>query len=185
MIHKTIFDKGFRMSEGDFEYNYHKSLTDKLDNSKKSFDQNSINEIVLWKVSRYVDIKSNVLKLINSIDIESTKIDKEKTAKILEELLLTKGIQLPMASTILRFKNKQIYQIIDQRVFRIIYKGEKLKLKTYPSTKNIQLQIELYFSYLQDLKVVCKKLNIPFSDSDRILFMADKRINKDLPLDNY
>jgi hypothetical protein len=90
-----------------------------------------------------------------------------------------------MASTILRFRNKNIYQIIDQRVYRIIYKDEKLKLKTHPSDKNVSDQIELYFKYLRDLKVVCEKLEIPFDKSDRILFMADKRINKDFSLDNY
>ena len=35
------------------------------------------------------------------------------------------------------------------------------------------------------LKKVCKKLNIEFIKSDRILFMADRRIIKDFPLDNY
>jgi hypothetical protein len=112
-------------------------------------------------------------------------LDIEKTRKLLITLIQKKGIQLPMASTILRFKNKNIYQIIDQRVYRIIYKGEKLKLKTHPNDKNLNDQIELYIKYLHDLTKVCKELSIPFDKSDRILFMADKRINKDISLDNY
>ncbi len=90
-----------------------------------------------------------------------------------------------MASTILRFKNRNIYQIIDQRVFRIIYIDKKLKLKAHPSEKNLNSQIDLYLQYLKDLTEICEKLKIPFEKSDRILYMADKRINKDIPLENY
>lgn len=83
-----------------------------------------------------------------------------------------------MASTILRYRNPNIYQIIDQRVYRVIYKNQILELNTYPSEKNLNFQIELYIKYLYDLSDICIDLKIPFDKSDRILFMADKRINK-------
>ena len=51
--------------------------------------------------------------------------------------------------------------------------------------KNLNYQIDLYIKYLKDLTEVCKKLEIPFDKSDRILFMADKRINKGNALENY
>ena len=35
-----------------------------------------------------------------------------------------------------------------------------------------------YIKYLCDLSAICTDLKIPFDKSDRILFMADKRINK-------
>ena len=89
-----------------------------------------------------------------------------------------------MASTILRFKNPKIYQIIDQRVFRIIY-GEKLNLGYNQNNKRTEEQINIYLKYLTYLREVSIKLNIKFELSDRILFMADKRINKDVSLDNY
>ncbi|MEB2776989.1 hypothetical protein SYJ56_16855 [Algoriphagus sp. D3-2-R+10] len=160
-------------------------MTLKLDKVATLFDQNIINEIVLWKINRYAHIDNDTLNLINDININSHELDINLTQKILKSLLKTKGIQLPMASTILRFKNKNIYQIIDQRVYRIIYKEKKLKLKTHSNDKNVNDQIELYFQYLKDLKDICDKHKIPFDKSDRILFMADKRINKDLKLDNY
>ncbi|SFB86234.1 hypothetical protein [Kaistella jeonii] len=75
-----------------------------------------------------------------------------------------------MASTILRFKNPSVYQIIDQRVYRFIY-GQNLPL--YFS--NAQKQIELY---LDKLKGVCEKKNIDFTLSDRILYQMDKHHNK-------
>ncbi|HNW54161.1 MAG TPA: hypothetical protein PKN21_07825, partial [Bacteroidales bacterium] len=104
---------------------------------------------------------------------------------ILKALLQTKGIQLPMASTILRFRNKNVYQIIDQRVYRIINSDKKLKLNLYQNDKNLAEQVELYLNYLSDLRIFCSKQNKPFENIDRILFMADKRINKEIPLDNY
>jgi hypothetical protein len=183
--HKTVFDNDFQLVPADQEFDYQTELTIKLDNITELFDQEIINEIVLWKVNRYASVDNDTLKLLNDIDPKATELDIEKTRKILKTLIQKKGIQLAMASTILRFRNKTIYQIIDQRVYRIIYKDKKLNLKTYPNDKNIEEQIDLYFQYLKDLKNACEKLKIPFDKSDRILFMADKRINKENPLDNY
>jgi hypothetical protein len=184
-IHKTIFCKDFEITKTDFDFDYQKDLTVKLDNQSTAFDENAINEIVLWKVNRYVKIEKETLKLVNNIKTDSKELDIENTKIVLKALLQTKGIQLPMASTILRFKNPKIYQIIDQRVYRIIYEEKKLKLNTYPSEKNLNEQIELYLIYLIDLNKICDLLQIPFDKSDRILFMADRRINKDISLDNY
>ncbi len=182
---KTVLDKNFQLDKSDFEFNYQIELTKKLDNTSSSFDQNIINEIVLWKVNRYAEVENNLLTLLNSIDPNDKEIDLEKTKNILKALISKNGIQLAMASTILRFRNKNIYQIIDQRVYRIIYRGKKLKIKTYSSEKNINDQIELYVQYLKDLRSICRQLNIPFSSADRILYMADKRINNEIKLENY
>jgi hypothetical protein len=183
--HKTVYDKGFKLFESDKNFDLKNTLTTKLDNIAGKFDQQIINEIVLWKVSRYAQIDRDTLELINSVNTDSRRLDMGKTKILLKALLKTKGIQLPMASTILRFKNKKIYQIIDQRVYRVLYAGKKLKLKKHTSEKNLNEQIALYLKYLQDLSKVCKSLKIPFETSDRILFMVDRRINKDIPLDNY
>ncbi len=184
-IHKTINDPDFQLNSADLEFDYQVDLTKKLDNTSSLFNQNIINEIVLWKVNRYAHVDEETLKLINEIDPNSKLIDEAKTRQILSRLLKQKGIQLAMASTILRFRNSSIYQIIDQRVFRIIYKGRKLKINTYQNEKNLNAQIDLYLEYLKDLNAVCSKLEIAFEKSDRILFMADKRINKRIKLDNY
>ena len=183
--HKTVFDENFELKETDKTYNYQNELTQKLDNYLQLFNQDVINEIVLWKVNRFAKIDDSTLKLINDIDSNTGEINIEKTKEILKKLLLIKGIQLPMASTILRFRNNNIYQIIDQRVYRIIYEGQTLKLKTYSNEKNINEQIDIYLKYLVDLRNICDKFQISFCDSDRILYMADKRINKDLSLKNY
>ena len=121
----------------------------------------------------------------DSINKNDSEINEDKTRLVLNELLKTNGVQLAMASTILRFRNPNIYQIIDQRVYRLIYKNKILNINTYPSEKNLKFQIELYIKYLKDLKKICLNFNIPFSKSDRILFMVDKRINKKEKLINY
>ena len=91
-------------------YNYQNELTPKLDNLNTDFDQNIINEIVLWKVNRYVSLDEETLKLVNLIRKDDTEINVETTKQVLQHLLdtKTKGVQLAMASTILRFKNPDI-----------------------------------------------------------------------------
>jgi hypothetical protein len=64
-------------------------------------------------------------------------------------------------------------------------KLKNLKPETHSNDSDLKQQIKLYLQYLKDLKTVCIKLEIPFEKSDRILYMADKDINKKKPLDNY
>jgi hypothetical protein len=89
-----------------------------------------------------------------------------------------------MASTFLRFRNPRLFQIIDQRVYRLLT-GTELSLPIYNSEKNKKKICEIYFDYLKTLKTKCNELEIPFEKSDRILYNADKRINKNIKLRNY
>lgn len=155
-------------------YSYQDLLTPKLDELEGDFDQNIINEVVLWKVNRFALIEPKTLALLNLIKKEDQVLDKELTREILTNLLDKdhKGIRLAMASTILRFKNPNVYQILDQRVYRFIF-GEELKY----SLTNIEGQIKTYFEYLEKLKEVCEQNKIDFRDADRILYMMDKKYN--------
>lgn len=184
-VPKTIYDKDFNLVKEDYKLDYQNELTKKLDEDKSDFNQNRLNEIVLWKVNRYAKFEEELITALNSINPDDEQIDLEKTKHILRLLLNTKGVQLAMASTILRFRNPKIYQIIDQRVFRIIYPGKELKTTTYQNEKLIEKQIQLYITYLNDLKSACLMLNIDFNEADRILFMADRRVNEKIPLKNY
>lgn len=155
-------------------YSFQPALTDKLDAISTDFSQEIINEIVLWKVNRYAELNNETLLLLNTITKDQEDLDKELTTQILFELLQTKGIQLAMASTILRFKNPKIYQIIDQRVFRFIF-GENMP-KYF---KTIESQITLYLEYLEKLRSICLEKKINFELSDRIIYSLDKEFNKD------
>jgi thermostable 8-oxoguanine DNA glycosylase len=178
---KTIQSRDFEIKEDDSNYDYQPVLTTKLDSYLLPFNQETINEIVLWKVNRYAGISDATLLLVNQIN---EAWDEELTRNVLLALLSEKGIQLPMASTILRFKNRNKYQIIDQRVYRILY-GEELKINQQKTERSILIQIELYLKYLEDLRKVCFDLNIPFDMSDRILYNVDKRINSVERLKNW
>lgn len=159
------------------DYKFQPELTVKLDGTQSEFDQSVINEIVLWKTNRYAQLSTETLKLVNKIDPNSDAINLDLTHKVLTNLLKTKGVRLPMASTILRFRNPYIYQIIDQRVFRLLY-GYELILKTYINDKNINENINRYLDYLVELKNTCDEYQIPFTESDRIFYAYDKKVNK-------
>ena len=105
---KTVFDKGFSIQPSDIEFEYQKELTEQLDKYEGEFNQELINKIMLWKVNRYALVNTEVITLLNEIDTDLTEIDKQQTRKVLKQLLSTKGIQLAMASTLLRFRNPHV-----------------------------------------------------------------------------
>lgn len=93
-------------------FDYLSDVTDKLDKLQHSkFDINIIREITLWKLDRYVCLTDDVIEKLNTLK-SLTQLDEEKTTVVLDALLKSKGVRLPMASTYLRFINPQVYQII-------------------------------------------------------------------------
>lgn len=185
MNHNTVFDEDFEILESDKEYNYQLYLTAKLNNDTSDLDQNRLNEIVLWKLNRYAPFDKDLIEVLNSISQSTNEIDFENTKNVLRKLLNTRGVRIAMASTILRFRNPKIYQIIDQRVYRVIYKDKVLISNSYVSTASIEKDIEIYIKYLEDLRSVCKHLKIDFEEADRLLYMADRRINSEYKLSNF
>lgn len=181
----TTSDSEFSFIEEDFKFNYQQNITSYLDEFDSLFDQDLINIIVLWKINRYAQFDSQTLKLINSIKKNDKLLNLDKTRVILTFVLKTKGVQIAMASTILRFKNPKIYQIIDQRVYRLIYGKNLSNTNTNKTDINITKQIDVYLKYLIDLRLICNKQNIEFEFADRILYKADKRVNKKIKLSNY
>lgn len=176
MKHRTVSEVDIHSDEYLEKFKYQKELTPKLDQLKDDFDQAIINEIVLWKVNRYALLDKDSMQLLNRISKEDLTLDRELTIRLLEKLLGTPGIRLPMASTILRYKNPNLYQIIDQRVYRVINQ-EELKLP-----RRVEDQISLYLNYLNRLRQVCDAKKILFAESDRILYVLDKELNKDIKL---
>ena len=175
---KTIFD--IEITNEDLQnvnYKYQLELTSKLDGLDDDFNQEIINEIVLWKVNRYSFLDDETFSVLNKINKVDLVLHIELTTEILTKLLNTKGIQLAMASTILRFKNPNIYQIIDQRVYRFIY---GIEMPKYFSS--IEKQIDFYIEYLQKLKQVCIEKGIDFNLSDRIIYELDKLHNKEIKI---
>lgn len=157
------------------EYKYQPILTKKLDSLKGDFTETTLLEIVLWKVNRYPEIKEGFLQELNSLRDE---YDDAHARSLFKKLLVQKGFDLPMASTLFRFAFPNRFQIIDQRVYRFIMPGEDCLNIPH----NIDKKIELYFEYLTKLRQVCEETGIPFEKSDRILYQLDKIYNKEIQL---
>ncbi len=170
------------LHENDFKYDYNPDLTNELDNIKEDFNEDIINKIALWKLNRYPRLTDELIRRLNKIGDDGGH--KEEHKKLLIELLGCSGVQLPMASTFLRFKNPKLFQIINQHVYRPLT-GTELSLPLSNSERNREKICQFYFRYLEDLEKKCRELDIPFEKADRILYKADKRINKDVKLKNY
>ena len=151
-------------------------MTKRLDVLDEPFTQEILNEIVLWKVNRYASFGSRKIEQQNEISLTQTELDVEATKDILNQLLAIAGVKLPVASTILRFKNSNIYQIVDRRAYRVFY-GH-----SYPSSSVLAKNIDLYLKYLADLRIAADKYDIPFKFMDRYLYQLDKKLNKDFPI---
>ena len=154
-------------------FNYQKKLTDDLDElSDKEFTKEIIHEIVLWKVNRYPYLTIDVIDDLNTL-IKLKPGEHKKGEKVIGKLLEIKGIDLPMASTILRFRNPQVFQIIDKRAYRSLY-GKKLSI--YGSSSQSK-KISTYLDYLDKLCEICKSKKLEFFFIDRLLYQFDKENN--------
>ena len=133
-----------------------------------------INEIVLWKMNRRPQVTEELIDaifLLKEIKTPLQILTDEKTAKVVEKLLQTKGMQLPMASTVLHFYYPEIFPIIDQRAYRELYAMD------YPKTMTkIPMLTELYLKYIKDCweyqQEKCPE--IAFSQIDKVLYQLDK-----------
>jgi hypothetical protein len=161
------------------DYTYQPKLTEtlkKVKNKNYRVTQSVINEIVLWKVDRYAELDQESLDRLNAPEMMQKTLDIDFTTIVLKSLLSISGIRLPMASTILRFRNPDIYQIIDQRAYRMVYPKKVLK-----HSNNVDNQIALYLDYLEKLGKICEEnTNWDFRNIDRILYLKDKEFNKKL-----
>lgn len=156
------------------DYSIYPNLTQKLDRSDWNFSQELINEIVLWKIARYVEIPPNAFEALNGL--RDLRVGQHRNAEpVLCSLLGCAGVRLPMASTILRFANPDVFQIYDRHICRAIW-GTCEKV----APKNPSEAVQKYWSFLDDLSVQCGQLGISFRNADRILFEFDKAVNPPL-----
>lgn len=159
------------------KYAYQEFLTKVLDKSYDPFDEHLINKIALWKVNRYYRLDDSLLNQINYLK-DLKKGEHRKAEKVIEDMLGVPGVDIAMASTILRFRNPETFQIIDKRAYRMVF-GEPLKL--YHSTKSAT-KIDTYFKYMDALIKISKNLHVEFQLLDRLLYQADIEENRGLNL---
>jgi len=155
------------------DYDYQPDLTRKLDAlAVTPFDQAVVNEIVLWKVNRYAPLQTDALDALNELAQAKPKTHRQTAAQV-AQLLDQSGVDLPMASTLLRFQNPKVFQIIDRHAYRAVTGDD------YPlySASGVQRKIDVYFQYLDDLFALADTKSVPFHELDRILYIFDKQQN--------
>jgi hypothetical protein len=155
------------------DYRYQRELTVHLDDlDSQPFGQDLINEIVLWKVNRYAKLSPSALEALNGVT--DTQPKSHRTAKAaLTKLLREPGVDLAMASTFLRFRNRKAFQIIDRHAYRAVY-GEDYPLN---SSSSDDAKIDLYFRYLDRLFALAGLKKVDFESLDRVLYIFDKQVN--------
>ena len=154
-------------------YRHQEDLTRRLDNLEgEVFSQELVNEIVLWKVNRYAGLSPEILSAIDGL-APIAPGDHRQAGQVLEALLGVRGVDLAMASTLLRFRNPHAFQIIDRHAYRAL-SGERLRL--YPETP-LERKLELYFGYLDALREFAQATGIAFESLDRLLYQFDKEKN--------
>jgi hypothetical protein len=155
-------------------YKNQPELTKKLDSLHgEAFSREVLYEIVLWKLSRFPSITSDLIEEMKSI----TKLqppNHEAARETLGKLLRSTGVALPMASTLLRFLNPSVFQIIDDRAYRMLLPG-KPKYPSKPKTMTddyVHTSTDIYFTYLNELRRISSE-TFPFESADRILYLLD------------
>jgi thermostable 8-oxoguanine DNA glycosylase len=165
----------FKGNLGDFlrEYNYQSDLTKKLDDlADLTLTPELINKIVLWKVNRFVWLEESLLDRLDALKTLEAGAHRQADS-VVELLLAVHGIDLPMASTLLRFRNPKVFQIIDRHAYRAVY-GEDYPLYGQSPTAR---KLELYFAYLDQLRSLCERTGLRFEVADRALYVFDKKKN--------
>lgn len=154
-------------------YDYQPELTSHLDSLEdRPFDQAMVNEIVLWKVDRYAQLPADLLARLN--DLQALQSGEHRQAEpTLRELLGVRGVDISMASTLLRFRNPRVFQIIDRHAYRALY-GEDCPLYAGMSEDR---KVALYWEYLDAIWKLCTSKQLEFSLADRFLYTLDRQHN--------
>lgn len=162
-----------------FQYEDESELCQRLKEiDKTNFQQNRdvINQIVLWKLNRSVNVSDDTLTELNSLEyLDSPQecLKDKKVKSLIGKLLSSKGIKLAVASAILHFYYPDIFPIIDQRSYRELYGKE---FPAYLDKNREEKYVNLYLKYVSDCyeyrQSNCPE--VPFSHIDKILYQIDK-----------
>jgi hypothetical protein len=154
-------------------FSFQPGLTAHLDTlPDEPFSQETVNEIVLWKVNRYVRLPTELRESIYALQ-SLMPGDHRRAEPVLLSLLDCDGVDLPMASTFLRFQNADVFQIIDRHAYRAVY---GVRYPVYTATP-LHKKVSVYFRYLDLLHIVAVSHGVAFRKLDRILYVFDKEHN--------
>ena len=127
------------------------------------------------EANRFPKIDNSLIEKLRSLSALKPTQHRE-AEELLKEMLSCHGIRLPMASTIFRFINPKVFQIIDDRVFRVMKFNGKIPIKPQIITDSyLQRCCDIYFDYLDELQEICDE-KLPFEETDRILYLLDIKL---------
>jgi len=154
-----------------FEYNPEETaaLHKKL-NGASAITADDLRQVSLWKSDRTLNVSDQTLEKLAELSVKMhVTIDDPIVKEVLEMLVDSQGIGLPMASSILKFINPKVFPIIDVRAYRALT-GTKAHQRTYT--------IDNYIAYTKQLTAIAAKWNRPLRDIDEQLYCFDKKHNK-------
>jgi hypothetical protein len=155
------------------DYRYQPELTPRLDLlDSQPFTQAVINEIVLWKVNRYAALSSEALEALNSV-VRLQPGAHRSAREVIVGLLSQHGVDLPMASTLLRFRNPKHFRSLT--VTLIVCIRHRFAAQRFGTTQG-----ELYLKYLDALVELARAKKVKFHELDRILYEFDRTKNGQL-----
>jgi thermostable 8-oxoguanine DNA glycosylase len=154
-----------------FEYNPEETaaLHMKL-NGATAITADDLRQVSLWKSDRTLNVSDETLAKLAELSAKThVTIDDPIVKEVLEMLVDSQGIGLPMASSILKFINPKVFPIIDVRAYRALT-GTKAHQRTYT--------VDNYIAYTKQLTAIAAKWNRPLRDIDEQLYCFDKKHNK-------
>lgn len=148
-------------------------LINQLKDVKKRgyFTKEEFLKIGRWKSPRPRQqyLKNSEEEIISiSKKVFSTKFEKRR----IELLTSLRGVSIPTASAILTLIDPQNYEVIDIRVWQVLYLYGSVKVKptgTYLNFNN-------WYNYLMKLRYYAKKFKVSARDIERIIFFHHKKI---------
>lgn len=149
-----------------YEFNYNiEEIKDSIKN--KDISINDIRKIALWKYDRIINIEEEVLVKLNKIlQKKDITVNCEEVKDIIEALIESKGVGMPLASTILKFLRPDVFPIIDIRAYRALFDKKKNKF-TYSE----------YMKYCDKIYELREMTGIDLSEIDEQLYEFDKKYN--------
>jgi thermostable 8-oxoguanine DNA glycosylase len=166
----TTYDGGSAPLKFKFEYNIEETATlHKKLNGATSITADDLRQVSLWKSDRTLNVSDETLEKLAKVSAgNSVAIDDDIVREVIEMLMDSQGIGLPMASAILKFINPGVFPIIDVRAYRAL-KGKKAHRGTYTHKE--------YVAYTKELTAIAAEWGRPLRDVDEQLYCFDKEHN--------
>jgi len=165
-----VFNMEKDILEDAFSYNLGEKdkICEHLKN-KSNIQMDDIRRIALWKYNRIIEMDDMFCtQLYSTVSKNKVSIEDKEVHEMIERLVSFEGVGFPLASTILKFINPDVFPIIDVRAYRAIY-GKKIYYNQY--------NFKIYIDYTKRIYDMRDKFNISLSEVDERLYEFDKKYN--------